>query len=132
MASDVDLLIIGAGPFGLSLAAQVDHDQVDHLVVGKPMGFWTSTCRAEMYLRSECDWHLDPLDVDTIESYLASHGSKPSDVLPLSLNFYLGYARWFQQRKGIEPLDVHVQRLDRQDNRFTALLADGQTSSPTR
>ena len=37
---ETDLLIIGAGPFGLSLAAQAAHDGIEHLVVGKPMEFW--------------------------------------------------------------------------------------------
>jgi len=40
MSPNVDLLIIGAGPFGLSLAAQVAHDEIDHLILGTPMGFW--------------------------------------------------------------------------------------------
>ena len=60
------------GPFGLSLAAQVAYDQVDHLVVGTPMGFWESHMPDGIYLRSECDWHLDPLDIHTIDAYLAS------------------------------------------------------------
>jgi FAD-dependent urate hydroxylase len=126
MTANVDLLIIGAGPFGLSLAAQVAHDQVDHLVVGTPMGFWESHMPDGMYLRSECDWHLDPLDIDTIDAYLASQRLTPADVLPLSLSFYLRYARWFQQQKQIAPLDVRVHRLDKVDGQFVARLADEQ------
>jgi cation diffusion facilitator CzcD-associated flavoprotein CzcO len=123
------LLIIGAGPFGLSLAAQVAHDQIDHLVLGTPMGFWESNMPEGMYLRSECDWHLDPLDEDTIEAYLMSQQLTPSDVLPLSLPFYLGYARWFQARKQIAPLDCRVQRLDKRDGQFVASLDDEQQIS---
>jgi FAD-dependent urate hydroxylase len=126
MTANVDLLIIGAGPFGLSLAAQVAHDQVDHLVVGTPMGFWESHMPDGMYLRSECDWHLDPIDIDTIDAYLASQRLTPADVLPLSLSFYLRYARWFQQQKQIAPLDVRVHRLDKIDGQFVARLADEQ------
>jgi len=82
-----------------------------------------------MYLRSECDWHLDPLGIDTIEAYLASQRLTPTDVLPLSLPFYLGYARWFQARKRIAPLDVRVQRLDKVGERFLARLEDGEQIS---
>ena len=55
-----DLLIIGAGPFGLALAADARHRGIDHLVVGKPMEFWKRNMPDGMYLRSDCDWHLDP------------------------------------------------------------------------
>lgn len=129
MSPNVDLLIIGAGPFGLSLAAQVAHDEIDHLILGTPMGFWESHMPDGMYLRSECDWHLDPLGIDTIEAYLASRQITPDDVLPLSLSFYLDYARWFQARKRIAPLDVRVQRLDKVDGLFRARLGDGEQIS---
>jgi len=129
VTANVELLIIGAGPFGLSLAAQAAHDQVDHLVLGTPMGYWESNMPDGMYLRSECDWHLDPLDVDTIDAYLASQQLTPADVLPLSLPFYLGYARWFQQQKRIAPLDVRVERLDKRDGQLVAQLDDGQQIS---
>jgi hypothetical protein len=93
------------------------------------MSFWESHMPAGMYLRSECDWHLDPLGIDTIEAYLASRQLTPDDVLPLSLSFYLDYARWFQARKRIAPLDVRVQRLDKVDGLFRARLGDGEQIS---
>jgi 2-polyprenyl-6-methoxyphenol hydroxylase-like FAD-dependent oxidoreductase len=34
-----NLLIVGAGPFGLALAAQAAHLGIEHMVVGKPMDF---------------------------------------------------------------------------------------------
>ncbi|MEI7585164.1 FAD-dependent monooxygenase [Runella sp.] len=38
-------LIIGAGPFGLTLAAHLKQTAIDHLVVGKPMEFWEKNMR---------------------------------------------------------------------------------------
>ena len=35
-----NLLIVGAGPFGLAIAAYARHLGIEHLIVGKPMGFW--------------------------------------------------------------------------------------------
>ena len=126
MASDTNALVIGAGPFGLSLAAQLDGDGTDHLVVGRPMEFWQANMPANMYLRSECDWHLDPLGIDTIEAYLSEVGKTPDEVLPISLSFYLEYAHWFQGQKAINPVDVRVQRLDRDGSELVSTLADGQ------
>ena len=65
---ETDLLIVGAGPFGLAIAAQAAHDRIEHLIVGKPMEFWRQNMPKGMFLRSACDWHLDPLDVHTIET----------------------------------------------------------------
>jgi len=112
MQINTDLLIIGAGPFGLSMAAYAAHWGVDHRLIGKPMEFWQSNMPRGMYLRSACDWHLDPIGIDTIEHFLKTKGLKATQVEPLSLEFYLRYARWFKRRKGIEPLPLHVRRLD--------------------
>ncbi|MGA7672155.1 MAG: NAD(P)-binding domain-containing protein [Nitrolancea sp.] len=127
MSSDTNVLVIGAGPFGLSLAAQLRGDGTDHEVVGRSMEFWQANMPAGMYLRSECDWHLDPLGIDTIEAYLLELGKTPAEVLPISLSFYLDYARWFQQRKEIAPVDVRVQRLNREQGAFNVELDDGQS-----
>jgi len=123
---ETDLLIIGAGPFGLSLAAQAAHDGIEHLVVGKPMEFWRRNMPEGMFLRSACDWHLDPLNVHTIDAFLRSQGKTSSDVEPLSLKFYLSYADWFRKQKNIEPLPFHVQRLDHTNDGFVATAVDGE------
>src|SRR5712692_8027694 len=40
MEATTNLLIIGAGPYGLAIAAYARHLGIDHVVVGKPMEFW--------------------------------------------------------------------------------------------
>jgi cation diffusion facilitator CzcD-associated flavoprotein CzcO len=123
-----DLLIIGAGPFGLSMAAQARHQGIDHIVVGEPMHFWRTHMPNGMYLRSASDWHLDPQDEDTIAAFLRTRDLTPADVEPLARDRYLEYARWFQTRKQIDPWPVVVERLDTADSRngrFRATLADG-------
>jgi cation diffusion facilitator CzcD-associated flavoprotein CzcO len=122
-----DFLIIGAGPFGLAMAARARHLGIDHLVVGEPMQFWHAHMPDGMYLRSECDWHLDPQAVDTIEAFLGTRQLTTADATPLSRDLYLQYARWFQARQQIDPLPVFVERLDSGDGgrRFRATLAGG-------
>ncbi len=135
MKKEIDLLIIGAGPFGLAMAAQSQHLGIDYLVVGKPMEFWKLNMPEGMYLRSACDWHLDPQNVDTIDCFLQTQGLTTADVEPLSHPFYLSYVQWFQERKQIDVLPVYVQQLnhDREgDYPFHALMEDGQTIRAAR
>ena len=123
---ETDLLIIGAGPFGLAIAAQAAHLGIDHLVVGRPMEFWRKNMPQGMYLRSACDWHLDPVNIHTIEKFLESRGQTTRDVEPLSLEFYLAYADWFQKQKQITTLPSYIERLDHTDG-FVATTVDGDT-----
>ncbi|MBI3959241.1 MAG: NAD(P)-binding domain-containing protein [Chloroflexi bacterium] len=123
----VELLIVGAGPFGLAIAAQAQASGIDYLVVGKPMDFWRSHMPAGMFLRSACDWHLDPANVHTIEAFLRISNRTPTDVGPLSRDFYLAYARWFQEQKGLAIEPVLVERLDRVGDTFQAQIENGAT-----
>lgn len=132
--SPIPLLIIGAGPFGLALAAYAKGQHIEHTIIGKPMEFWQSNMPANMVLRSDCSWHYDPFNEHTIERYLQTMGLTPADVEPLTLDFYLGYCRWFQQKKGIEPLPGWVEQLDYLPNpspHYQATLADGSTLTAT-
>lgn len=122
-------LIIGAGPFGLSLAAYLKSQGMDYLVVGKPMEFWIAHMPKGMFLRSGCDWHLDPNDVDTIECYLDEKGLTAKQVMPLSLERYLDYAGWFIERKQFNIRQAYVTRLNRVSRRFEAVLDVGDTIS---
>src|SRR5215471_9260003 len=126
----VNLLIIGAGPFGLAVAAQAKRLGIDYVIVGKPMEFWRQHMPRYMFLRSTIDWHFDPAGVYTIEKFLETQNLKPADVDPLSLSFYLSYAQWFQDRAQIEVLPLFIRRLDSvtgDDYRFQATTNDGQT-----
>ena len=128
-AEQTDLLIIGAGPFGLSLAAYCAQQGIGYTLVGKSMEFWQTHMPRGMYLRSACDWHLDPANVATIDRFLVLQGRTPSDVEPLSLQFYLTYTRWFQEQQRIVPLPVYVEQLDHVDgepHRYRAMLEDGR------
>ncbi|HEY6122637.1 MAG TPA: NAD(P)-binding domain-containing protein [Pyrinomonadaceae bacterium] len=124
---ETNVLIIGAGPFGLAVAALASHLDIEHVIVGKSMEFWQQNMPKGMYLRSACDWHLDPMNVHTIEAFLILNGKTARDVEPLSLDFYLSYAEWFRQQKHIEPLPTYIQQLDHSDSWFLATTLDGDT-----
>jgi thioredoxin reductase len=127
ISKHVNLLIVGAGPFGLSMAAYAKYNNLDHLVIGKPLSFWKENMPKGMFLRSGRDWHLCPQGIYTIDKYLETKELKPEDVEPLSLDFYLSYTEWFQEQIKVQIQESLAQRLDHLNNQFVATLDDGQT-----
>lgn len=107
------LLIIGAGPFGLAMAAIAGARGIDYVMAGQPMEFWRRNMPRGMTLRSACDWHLDPTDEHTIDAFLAERRQTAAEVEPLSLDFYLAYADWFCAQKHLDPQPARVTALDR-------------------
>lgn len=135
MKASVDLLVIGAGPFGLAMAAYAGKQGIDSLILGEPMGFWRTHMPEGMLLRSGLDWHLDPFDEYTMERYLAERGLTAREVEPLTREFYLEYVQWFQAGRNIAPEPVTVERLDRtlpREGEFVATLTDGRTIAARR
>jgi FAD-dependent urate hydroxylase len=119
------LLVIGAGPYGLSTAALAREHGIDTVVVGRPMGFWRRHMPAGMLLRSGPDWHLDASGVHTLAAYLEERAIDPADVDPLPLGLFLDYAEWFRQAKGIQVLEDLVVDLARPGDRFEVVLGGG-------
>ena len=127
MMRRTDFLIIGAGPFGLAMAAHARDLGIDHLISGRSMDSWRSHMPEGMLLRSRCDWHLDPAGNCTIERFLAARGLNREAAEPLSRELYLRYVEWFQSEKQIEPITDLVQRLDAVEGGFQATLTDGSS-----
>ena len=51
-STSVDVAVIGAGPYGLSLAAHLRARGVDHRIFGEPMAAWKSNMPPGMLLKS--------------------------------------------------------------------------------
>lgn len=119
------LVIIGAGPYGLSLSTQCHHLGIEHTLFGRPMSFWQENMPRGMFLRSRSDWHLDPLETHTLERYAWECGLTGDALDPIPLEFYLDYAEWFQRQRGLVADQRMVSRLDVVDAHFSVTLDDG-------
>ena len=120
-------LIIGAGPYGLSISAHLRNLGVEHMIVGRPMDTWRAHMPAGMCLKSEpygsvfssADRAAD------IATYSKSSGLDYSDRLgPLKLDTFLGYADWFAGRLVPDVRDINVRRITAIDGGFQVDFAD--------
>jgi cation diffusion facilitator CzcD-associated flavoprotein CzcO len=121
------LLIIGAGPYGLAAAAYAKHLGIDFAMSGKPMEFWRNQMPKGMFLRSGGNWHLDPLETHTLQRYLKSKGIAAASVSPLPINLFVDYADWFAEQAGIKPFNSYVRYLEFRDGRFEAFIENGES-----
>jgi FAD-dependent urate hydroxylase len=123
---DTELLVIGAGPYGLSTAARARERGVDATIVGRPMGFWREHMPAGMFLRSSADWQMDAAGVDTFRAYLEHRAIRAEDVDPIPVGLFLDYADWFTDRKGVSVRGDLVRQLSKTDGQFEARLESGE------
>eukprot|EP01098_Paradermamoeba_levis_P015614 TRINITY_DN8021_c0_g1_i1.p1 TRINITY_DN8021_c0_g1~~TRINITY_DN8021_c0_g1_i1.p1 ORF type:complete len:384 (-),score=-47.21 TRINITY_DN8021_c0_g1_i1:188-1339(-) len=120
-------LIVGAGPFGLGLAAYLQRRGYDYQLVGKPMEFWKQHMPQGMLLRSNANWYIDPDHQWTIEAFLTLHYPRWLPTTPISREQYIAYVDWFRQQAAIPVTPAYVQRLLQDERSFTAELTNGHT-----
>jgi len=126
LPSTTELLVIGAGPYGLATAAAATAAGIETTVVGEPMSFWRRHMPEGMLLRSPVDWHLDASGRHTLAAYLDECGIGRWDVDPLPLELFLDYADWFRAAEGIRVHRVQVDSVRQSDGGLKVTLEDGR------
>jgi hypothetical protein len=124
----VENAIVGAGPYGLSIAAHFRAEGIESLVIGQPMASWRNNMPSGMILKSEpfASNLSDPQARYTLERFYAARGVAYQPIgNPLAIADFLEYARWFQQQTRIEVVDATLIDLRQADNGFDLALADG-------
>ena len=127
--SVTDALIIGAGPFGLSISAHLHDLGVDHVIVGRTMDTWRTHMPAGMNLKSEpyASVIASPKRGSDIAAYSAAHGLDYVDrVGPLPLTQFLGYADWFAEKFVPDVRDLTVTKVTPRGDEFTVEFAEAE------
>ncbi|MEO7003576.1 MAG: NAD(P)-binding domain-containing protein [Ktedonobacterales bacterium] len=118
--------VIGAGPYGLSVAAHLLHQGVPTTVFGKTMAFW-ERMPAGMFLKSvwSASSLADPQRRYTLDRYVQTTGYAYQEPVPLP--DFVEYGRWFQ-RNTVPQIDpTFVQTLQRDGLGFRLELEDGRS-----
>ena len=127
-----DALIIGAGPFGLSISANLRAAGVDHVIVGRPVDTWRSHMPIGMCLKSEpyASVIAAPKRGYDISTYSAARGLDYVDRLgPLTLEHFLGYADWFAAELVPGIRDLTVTKVATVDDGFRVEFTDAEPIS---
>lgn len=107
----VDIAIIGAGPYGLSLAAHLAPLRRSFRIFGEPMKFWNRRMPRGMHLKSEgfASSLSDPNSQFPLREFCRERGIEYADVgLPVALETFVEYGREFQRRfvPRLEPTEI--------------------------
>ncbi|AZS71979.1 dimethylaniline monooxygenase [Streptomyces lydicus] len=111
-----DLVVVGAGPYGLSIAAHAAAAGLRLRVLGRPMASWRDHMPDGMLLKSE-PWSTDlsdPAGGHTLADYCAAHDLTAEHGVPLPLDTFAAYGRWFGERAvpQVEEVTVTAVRPD--------------------
>jgi hypothetical protein len=124
-----DLVIIGAGPYGLSLAAHLGARGVDYRIFGDPMGTWAHHMPMTMTLKSEgfASNLSGPASDSTLAAWAAKNGVAYDDrEKPITLDNFLSYADSFRRRFVSNVENRRVVSLDRGNDGYELALDDGE------
>jgi FAD-dependent urate hydroxylase len=121
-----EVLVIGAGPFGLSISAHLRESGVSHRIVGRPMDTWRAHMPTGMNLKSEpyaSDMAAPKAGYD-VAGYCRTSGLQHVNrVGPLSLERFLAYADWYTEKLVPDVIDDTVTEVTRVDGGFRVNLA---------
>jgi len=131
-STDCRIVVIGAGPYGLSAAAYLRASGMEARVFGEPMSFWQKQMPVGMCLRS--NWgasHIaDPKQEFTLDSYCRENGNHVSKPIPLDR--FVDYGNWYQ-RKAVPDLDTRlVNSVESGSRGFKLVLSDGEEFNARR
>jgi NADPH-dependent glutamate synthase beta subunit-like oxidoreductase len=125
----VDIAIVGAGPYGLSLAAHLRNGKRSMRIFGSPMHAWSHHMPQGMHLKSEgfASNLYDPEGQFTLKAYCSERGVPYADIgLPVAIDTFISYGREFQRRYVPALENVQISSLKQLPEYFELTTATGE------
>ncbi|MEP6547780.1 MAG: NAD(P)-binding domain-containing protein [Gammaproteobacteria bacterium] len=133
--NSTEVAIIGAGPYGLSIAAHLAAADVPFQIFGPPMHNWRTHMPKGMHLKSDgfASDLYDPGRRLTLRAYCADRGVPYADLgLPVPVDVFCAYGLAFQSQM-VPSLDQRmIVNLERAESGFVLTLDDGQSLQARR
>jgi thioredoxin reductase len=125
----LNAVIVGAGPYGLSLAAYLRHSGVPFRIFGRPMDSWRAHMPKGMCLKSDgfASNIYDPRNQFTLEKFCTERGIPYSETgIPVQLETFCEYGLAFKQRMVPELEDKLVVAIERIQQGYKLRIDDGE------
>ncbi|WP_158672201.1 NAD(P)-binding domain-containing protein [Bradyrhizobium guangdongense] len=125
---EVDVAIIGAGPYGLSVAAHLRAAGIDHRIFGHPMELWRHHMPEGMLLKSDgfASNLYDPAGEYPLSRFCGEHSIEYSDdQIPVRLETFIDYGRAFADRFAPNLEETTIHSLRRRADGFAFYLENG-------
>jgi hypothetical protein len=121
-----DVVVLGAGPYGLSAAAHLNTYGANVRVFGEAMSFWDRNMPEGMCLRSpwEASQLSNPARSLTIDAFQEANGLSVSRPIPITR--FVAYGRWFQSHAVPNLEQRIVSEIEKEAAGFRVVLADGE------
>jgi thioredoxin reductase len=124
-----DTVVVGAGPYGLSIASHLRATGVSFRIFGRPMEGWRTHMPKGMLLKSDgfASNLADPDGHFTLAQFCSERGIEYSDTeIPVSLDTFINYGLEFQKHlvPGVE--EKSVISLTKSHNLFNIVMSDGE------
>lgn len=123
-----DVIVVGAGPYGLSIGAHLRPLLPRVRVLGAPMDSWRSHMPEGMFLKSTPDASSlsAPGGAAGFAQFRREHGRpRVGDDYPIPVNEFIEYGLWFSQRAAVPVEPLTVQRIS-SNGTFRVELTSGE------
>ncbi len=133
-SSPAEAAIIGAGPYGLSLAAHLSSAGIGARIFGRPMDSWLRHMPPGMLLKSDpfASNLSEPRDFYTLAQFSAERSIAYSETQPVSLETFCDYGLAFQKRYVPAVEDTPVAAVERNHDGFVLHLENGDEAHARR